>query len=296
MSTPSTRLATLTLVLLTLPTGCGSEASDEDGPLVVDPSGDDTNTDDKPHDAGGFDGPEPVGEDADEDRPNRPDAGRDTDPSPDTGPKDTADPGSDAADSESSSAEDVGRAPDASRCDAGGSYCGGACVDTTSNAEHCGDCGNSCGVGRVCESGRCETDPQLEGVISETNAARSTETDCGSEGTHSAAPPLTGAPELHRAAQGHAEDMATNDFLGHEGSDGSDFVARIHRTDFSGAPVAENVAAGNDSGSTTVDQWLGSDGHCRNIMLRRATHIGVGVAYSASSQYGWYWVQLFGQK
>jgi uncharacterized protein YkwD len=181
-------------------------------------------------------------------------------------------------------------------CPQGKSLCDGSCIDTTSDPANCGGCGNTCATGEICKQSKCETDPKVATVISETNNTRSTTTDCGTEGTKSAAPALTGSTELHRAAQAHADDMAMNDFVGHTGSDGSDFVTRINRTNFSGYPVAENVAGGQTSATQVVQGWVDSDGHCKNIMLQRATHIGVGVAYNMNSTYGWYWVQVFGKK
>lgn len=37
----------------------------------------------------------------------------------------------------------------------GRTYCGGECVDTSSDKKHCGECGNECAEGQVCRSGRC---------------------------------------------------------------------------------------------------------------------------------------------
>jgi len=182
------------------------------------------------------------------------------------------------------------------QCPSGTSYCSGECVDTTSNPDHCGACGMSCRSGEMCQQSSCQPASKVQMVISETNDVRSTQTDCGSEGVKSAAPSLQGNRELHRAAQAHADDMAMNDFISHTGSDGSDFATRIRRTNFSGNPVAENVAAGNSSASATVQQWVDSDGHCKNLMLQRANRIGVGVANNPMSTYGWYWVQVFGSE
>ena len=180
------------------------------------------------------------------------------------------------------------------RCPSGRSYCTGSCVDTTTDADHCGRCGNACSGGETCEKGTCKASSKVQIVISETNNVRSTKTDCGSQGVKSPASPVRGNKYLHKAAQAHADDMVMNGFFSHTGSDGSSFVTRVGRTNFSGTPVAENIAAGNSSARATVQQWVGSDGHCKNLMLQRATHIGVGVA--RGSRYGWYWVQVFGRK
>src|SRR5687768_14570540 len=40
-------------------------------------------------------------------------------------------------------------------CAAGQDSCGGACVDTETNADHCGGCGIACGDGEQCVAGSC---------------------------------------------------------------------------------------------------------------------------------------------
>lgn len=172
--------------------------------------------------------------------------------------------------------------------------CGGTCVDLSSNADHCGSCGRSCGGGGTCTDGYCAPTQETAATIAATNDVRSTETNCGGEGTFSSAPPLEGNTHLHEAAQRHADDMVANDFFSHTGSDGSQFQDRVRETAFSGRPVAENIAGGNRSAEQTVRQWKNSDGHCRNMMKSGATHIGIGIAMGG--EYGVYWVQVFGAK
>lgn len=43
-------------------------------------------------------------------------------------------------------------------CDGGQSFCGGKCVDTTSNILHCGGCGITCESNQLCYEGSCATD------------------------------------------------------------------------------------------------------------------------------------------
>lgn len=170
-------------------------------------------------------------------------------------------------------------------------FCGGACVDTTSNSQHCGMCDNACAGGEACVGGDCMAVGEVEGVLIATNAARAAGADCGSEGTFAPTNPLQGDPLLHQAAQVHADDMAANDFFSHTGSDGSSFSQRIARTGFQGQPIGENIAAGNRTAEATVQQWLNSDGHCRNLMNPNATKLGVG--YTLGGPYGTLWVQVF---
>ncbi len=42
-------------------------------------------------------------------------------------------------------------------CANGTVRCGTACIDTQSNAQHCGDCEQSCGSGQACDGGQCQT-------------------------------------------------------------------------------------------------------------------------------------------
>ena len=42
-------------------------------------------------------------------------------------------------------------------CAGGTVACGGACVDTQFNAQHCGGCGRSCESGQTCSGGECRT-------------------------------------------------------------------------------------------------------------------------------------------
>jgi hypothetical protein len=95
------------------------------------------------------------------------------------------------------------------------------------------------------------------------------------------------------AARGHSEDMATNDFFSHVGSDGSSFVQRVRAAGYP-APRSENIAAGYPSPAAAVEAWITSPGHRQNILDAVARHIGVGIAVDADSTYGRYWTNEFG--
>jgi hypothetical protein len=175
-------------------------------------------------------------------------------------------------------------------------YCvnDGFCIDTDLDPSNCGECATTCDTAEVCDGGACKTRPQL--VTEATNIHRSTPTDCGAEGSFAAAAPLQLNTELSKAAQAHAEDMRAGDFLDHTGSDGSDFVTRIERTNFEGSPRGENIASGYKSSQEVVDAWVDSDGHCAGLMNPDATKIGVGYAYEADAgpdDQKTYWVQVF---
>ena len=92
---------------------------------------------------------------------------------------------------------------------------------------------------------------------------------------------------LTRAAARHAEDMYSNDFFEHRGSDGTDSSDRVSEAGYRWRAVGENIAWGYDGVRTVVEGWRDSPGHCRNIMSPNFTEIG-------AARRGTYWVQTFG--
>ena len=106
-------------------------------------------------------------------------------------------------------------------------------------------------------------------------------------------PPLAGNGILGGAARSHSTDMAVNNFLGHNSSDGTTFDVRITNAGYSYSTIAENVAAGYGTPADVVAGWMGSSGHYANIM-GPYTEIGVGYAYCSGSDYGSYWTTDFG--
>jgi len=96
-------------------------------------------------------------------------------------------------------------------------------------------------------------------------------------------------PLLTRAAQGHSIDMACNDFLGHEGSDGSMIGALVREVGFAG--FQEIIAIGTPQ--TAMDGWLADSGHWEIVLNALATEMGVGYAYNPNSNYGGYFTVDF---
>src|SRR5438477_36753 len=45
-----------------------------------------------------------------------------------------------------------------------GTICGGACVDTKEDRLNCGDCGQACAAGQICNSGQCAS-PCVTGLL-----------------------------------------------------------------------------------------------------------------------------------
>ncbi|MFO0997383.1 MAG: CAP domain-containing protein [Alphaproteobacteria bacterium] len=106
-------------------------------------------------------------------------------------------------------------------------------------------------------------------------------------------PPLALNVRLAEAAQAHAEDMAAMGRLSHEGSDGAALDVRLARAGYRYRFAAENVAAGLVDPARTVEQWMASPGHRRNILAREASEAGIGyVEPPQGAPYRAYWVLI----
>ncbi|HEY7035905.1 MAG TPA: CAP domain-containing protein [Thermomicrobiales bacterium] len=107
--------------------------------------------------------------------------------------------------------------------------------------------------------------------------------------------PLTLSPTLSAAAKAHSQDMATQNFLGHTGSDGSTPQQRMTAAGYTGANfTGENVFAGDEKASGAFAWWKNSPPHNANMLSPNFKAIGIGRAFAAGSQFGWYWTTTFG--
>ena len=130
------------------------------------------------------------------------------------------------------------------------------------------------------------------------NQARRSGRYCGSQ-WYPSARPLTFNSSLYRAADGHADSMASFNYMSHTGRDGSSPTQRIRRAGYfnnghSGWITGENVAAGQKSVEAVVNAWLNSPDHCRNIMNQEFQHTAFSCRYNQNTQYKFYWAQKFG--
>lgn len=77
--------------------------------------------------------------------------------------------------------------------------------------------------------------------------------------------------------------------MGHDGSEGADFAARIARAGYRIGPggAAENLGQGHRNAGAAVAAWMASAGHRRNIMAPRLTEIGIGLALDRGGTPHW---------
>jgi uncharacterized protein YkwD len=101
---------------------------------------------------------------------------------------------------------------------------------------------------------------------------------------------VTSDPVLNRIALEQAKAMAAKDTLSHEvlGSFGS-------RISPAGAGRAgENIAYGYDNFEKTLDQWINSPEHRRNLLLHNASRIGVASVRSETSHRTYWAMEIAG--
>jgi uncharacterized protein YkwD len=120
------------------------------------------------------------------------------------------------------------------------------------------------------------------------NDIRATGCNCGL----TAMPPvpkLTWNNLLANAAVSHSRDMATKNILNHDSSDGKNTGQRLTSFGYKWTTYAENIAEGQTTEQEVFNDWLKSEGHCKNIMNASVTEMGV-------ARSGRFWTQDFGKR
>lgn len=111
--------------------------------------------------------------------------------------------------------------------------------------------------------------------------------------------PLRWNPVLSVAALAHSQDMASNDFFGHMGSNGSSPLDRIRAAGYAYDSAGENVAAGYATPEGVVQAWMQSSSHRANILNPDFTEMGVGFFLMEQDpgvvRSRHYWTQDFGK-
>jgi uncharacterized protein YkwD len=94
---------------------------------------------------------------------------------------------------------------------------------------------------------------------------------------------------LRRVAESYSREMVRHSFFNHVGHDGSTLRDRIaNRTTYlsgmSNWAIGENLYWGSGPRATpaeSVDGWMHSSGHRRNVLDRRYRDVGIGIAIGA---------------
>lgn len=130
-------------------------------------------------------------------------------------------------------------------------------------------------------------------VLRLTNKARSVARKCGTT-KYKKVKALKSSSKLTKAAKAHASDMASRNYFSHytKGTGKSPFD-RMKAAGVRATWRGENIAAGYATPSSVVQAWIKSPGHCKNLMSKHYSYLGVGYAVDDASDYGSYWVQDF---
>ena len=96
---------------------------------------------------------------------------------------------------------------------------------------------------------------------------------------------------LRHAAQSYSRSMVANDFFDHVSPGGSTLVSRVRSRGYlngaNGWSLGENIAWGGSTRATprqTVDAWMHSAGHKRNILTGGFEEVGIGIAIGAPAE------------
>ena len=108
--------------------------------------------------------------------------------------------------------------------------------------------------------------------------------------------PLVLGPAMSAAADVHSLDMASNDFLGSIGSNGSSNSQRLTEAGYAGAATAgENLFAGFETATSAFGWW--QNNAAQNPMMLNPAYVTIGIARNnnPNSTYKWYWDTTFGE-
>jgi uncharacterized protein YkwD len=91
-------------------------------------------------------------------------------------------------------------------------------------------------------------------------------------------PALRANTDLDHSAQRWTRVLVTH----HEFTHGSNFASRITAAGFHWSQAGENIATGYPTPSSVVRGWMGSTGHCENILDPSYRAVGTGVSPRAA--------------
>jgi uncharacterized protein YkwD len=107
-------------------------------------------------------------------------------------------------------------------------------------------------------------------------------------------PGLKMSPELARIAREHSLDMARREYFSHSSPEGRRVEDRVASARVRFRRVAENISMSRSSGDAVraaVDGWMESRSHRSQILRRRYSRTGVGVAMDDDGVF--YFTQIF---
>ena len=112
-------------------------------------------------------------------------------------------------------------------------------------------------------------------------------------------PPFASSPVLDRLSQEHADDLLRRSYYDHRTPEGAGPSDRAQAAGYR-AGIGENIAEQRFSVEETLEAWMGSPGHRRNILDPGCREMGLGLAVGAGYDaapggYRVVWVQSVGR-
>jgi uncharacterized protein YkwD len=92
---------------------------------------------------------------------------------------------------------------------------------------------------------------------------------------------------LYRAAAGHSEDMAVNNYFAHTSPSGRTLGMRLQDAGCPYRIAGENIAFNYRSIADVMAAWIASPGHCANIMERAFREVGVACVRNGDGEPYW---------
>ena len=123
-------------------------------------------------------------------------------------------------------------------------------------------------------------------VLTLINKARAKKRSCGTT-AYPAAKALKRSAKLALAAERHSRDMSAKDYFSHTSASGKSPFTRIKATGYKYKAAGENIAAGYTTPKAVVNAWLKSPGHCKILMSKSYTQVGIG-HYKGGGRYRHY--------
>jgi len=109
---------------------------------------------------------------------------------------------------------------------------------------------------------------------------------------------LTDSYPLENSAGIHSDDQATNNFLSHDGSDGSTYWSREVAAGYTGRWGGEIIYAGSGASNNpqnAVNWWMNDAPH-KAIILADYNDFGAGYGYCPTGTYGGFFTVDFGHR
>lgn len=103
--------------------------------------------------------------------------------------------------------------------------------------------------------------------------------------------PLTTFSGLQSIA--HLRSQEIVEYFSHTRPNGSQWSTAFSENGISYSYAGENIAAGQTTPALVMQSWMNSQGHRENILSDNFMHVGIGRTYLNSSEYRYYWTQLF---